>query len=263
MAKSKFTGPRVACPVQLADGSTCGQEVAPKGLRFHIQLKHGLSRDQALERYGAQLAELPGAGFQPRANRVGDVKPPELSPPEQFVQSVLSRDGTPSDAPGGSAKTGSAPHPPELEPELRGPAIDAAGLDALKEPAGESKAPPPPAAELHVKPSLVDMGRVTEAAVKRLDRLASRALDVDADTQRDIDETAELMKPAAEMMGPKLGAWFWVLVFFFSLGAWWAGKVVQRAERRRQLGPATDTPRAQPAAAPVEEVTDRQNEYAA
>lgn len=201
--------------------------MAPQGVRYHLQLKHGMTGDQAKAAIAGTLTLDPWLTSQPQTPAIDALAvaaAPPVDPPAPEPQAD------------GDAR--------RVEAELGGPAIGTEGLDELREEPAVSDRPTTTASPAGPAPK--DMGRLTQAAVRKLDTLASRMLGVNPDSPQDRAETAELMTPGAEIVGPKMGWLFWVCMMFFAAGAWWAGKMVQRAERRRQLGgpaaPRADQP---------------------
>lgn len=226
--RAPSTRPQVRCPI-----ASCEAMVADIGIAGHVRMKHP---DEYRTRYagGGRLRDRTPRGI-PDAHEGPDANPGSAGP---------TAPTSPTDR-------------PTPEPELAGPAIEVDGLNELgREPGGAPASDQPQRPEVQTRgPSPEKLARMTEAAVQRLDSLASRAMGIDPDSRREIEDTADLMKPGAELFAPRMGAWFWLVTFGFALFTWWAGKAVARAEKQRARGlpatPPAPAPKPEAAAPPA------------
>lgn len=174
----------------------------------------------------------------------------------------------PVEAPAAAAPAAAQAPPPD---PLSQPAIDPAGLQELATP-GEPAAPPAdgegasPKASAAVVHTRVDVGRALEGMVRQGDKVASKLAGIPEEKPADLDNIVDMMRPAAERMGDRMGPVFWILAFFLGLLSWAAYKVAAVRERRLQLaaGPAAAA-RADDSSRPaprVLETHDRVSPYA-
>lgn len=115
-----------------------------------------------------------------------------------------------------------SPAPPAA-PELAEPAVTAPeGRAAL-----DTKPPPDPSTTRTPEPTRADYRRVTLGFLRGVDRILSFLLRVQRTPDKELDEFLEVMLPAAELYGPKLGPMFWAVAFGVGMASFVLGKVFQ------------------------------------
>lgn len=114
--------------------------------------------------------------------------------------------------------------------ELEQPAVDLADVAAFEaadaevpDAAGPETEPPP-------KPAKADYAKVVRGVLGALDRGLSFVLRVHREDPAEIEAFVEMITPAAQQYGPKLGARFWAIVAAVGFVAFVLGKIARRLE---------------------------------
>lgn len=122
---------------------------------------------------------------------------------------------------------------PDQPPELDAPAVapedvaafEAADADVPDTAAAEPEAPP--------KPAKADYAKVVRGVLGALDRGLSFVLRVHREDPAEIEAFVEMITPAAQQYGPKLGARFWAIIAGVGFLAFVLGKIARRVELAR------------------------------